>query len=185
MARKNLTDGKIMIDIDPSDKVVESYMIESADAEMRPVDASKLKKNYYVENIRSGNFKPISDKEEQFFLKQAKKSSPVYKSTNPEIKLKDMLFDLETGLLKFYSFFIGLCPGLLLLQWYILIIGISNFEEYKKCVLRLSQIIQFSVLLSLFASWESYHNTKRRNEFERKQGKGFDSEANSNAETMS
>lgn len=137
-----------MIDIDASDKVVEGYMIESADPESRTFDPTKLKRNYYVENIRSGNFKPISVKEEHFLLKQAKKSSPIYKSTNPEIKLKDMLFDIETGLLKFYSFFIGLCPGLLLLQWYILIIGISNFEEYKKCVLRTSQIIQFSVLLS-------------------------------------
>ena len=109
-----------MIDIDASDKVVEGYMIESADPESRTFDPTKLKRNYYVESIflfyknediRSGNFKPISVKEEHFLLKQAKKSSPIYKSTNPEIKLKDMLFDIETGLLKFYSFFIGLCPG--------------------------------------------------------------------------
>jgi hypothetical protein len=51
VARKNLTDGKIIIDIDPQDKVIETYLIDSVDPEVRPVDASKLKKNYFVESI--------------------------------------------------------------------------------------------------------------------------------------
>ena len=61
VARKNLTDGKIIIDIDPQDKVIETYLIDSVDPEVRPVDASKLKKNYFVESIPLPQNQKISE----------------------------------------------------------------------------------------------------------------------------
>lgn len=169
---KNITDGKIFIDIDDADKVQEDYVIESVDIETVDQEPSKMKKHYYVENIKTGNFGTSSAKEEVFFQEQAKKEDKMYTKENPESNLLEMLRQLDSSFLKFGYFFQGMAPGVFVLQWFIQVIGISDFEEYKKFILRVSQIGYICVIFSFFATWGIYYNTKLTLNHLKKMGRG-------------
>jgi len=167
--RKNITDGRIRLNVVDNDRVPEDYLIDYKDNPFDILDLNPCRTTSYIENIKSREFSQINNREVRRFVEsqQQKDNGPPIQAENLELDLIELSRSFEGFLGKFFRFFQGLLPGFCIIHLFLIFAGSDAqtvLGSYVLSALRIYQILQIVALLSVLGACNRYIETKTKYE---------------------
>jgi len=167
--RKNITDGRIRLNVVDNDRVPEDYLIDYKDNPFDILDLNPSRTTSYIENIKSREFSQINNREVRRFVEsqQQKDNGPPIQAENLELDLIELSKSFEGFLSKFFRFFQGLLPGFCIIHLFLIFAGSNDqnvLSSYVLSALRIYQILQIVALISVLGACNRYMETKSKYE---------------------
>jgi len=166
--RKNISDGRIRLNVIENDRVPEDYFIDYKDNPYDGLDQNPSRTTSYIENLRSRDFSQINNREVKRFVEsqqQNKDVAPRVGMENLEIELLELSKSYEGFLAKFFRFFQGLLPGFCVIHLFLIFAGSDDqtiLNSYVLSGLRIYQIFFVVALISTIGACNRYLETKTR-----------------------
>jgi len=164
--RKNISDGRIRLNVADTDKVPEDYQIDYKDNPFDALDLNPNRTTSYIENLRSREFSEVNNREVKRFMEtqQQKNANLIPQSENLELDLLELDKAFDAFLGKFFRFFQGILPGFCIIHLFLIFAGGSStqsiLEGYVLSGLRVNQIFQVVALLCTVGGFNRYIETK-------------------------
>jgi hypothetical protein len=165
--RKNITDGRIRLNVVDNDRVPEDYLIDYKDNPFDILDLNPSRTTSYIENLKSREFSQINNREVKRFVEsqQNKDNGPPLQAENLETDLLELSKSFEGFLAKFFRFFQGLLPGFCIIHLFLIFAGSDTqtiLSSYALTALRVYQIFQVVALICTIGALNRYIETKSK-----------------------